>query len=168
MSSDIVNRCKSKFFKGWKGNAQWILEAGEALSEAFQSLSLDEYLDLEFMELDFSTKTGQRLRKIGSDQRLKDPRIRENLPDSYGSIEVLCSLPDTQFYELVNSNLFNPSITRQQITDFKNGVSYIEKKSKEPTKSKASSSQMTTFEKSAKDWLNEPPPQSLFKRSKKD
>ena len=95
MSSDIVNYCKSKFFRGWKGNSEWILEAGEALVEAKETLTPEAYEDLELLELDLETRTGQRLRKIGADDRLRDPAIKDKLPHSYAAMEKLSSLSDT-------------------------------------------------------------------------
>ena len=58
MKSDIVNYCKSKFFRGWKGNSEWILEAGEALLQAKENLTQEAYEDLEFGELDLAPRTG--------------------------------------------------------------------------------------------------------------
>jgi IMP dehydrogenase/GMP reductase len=126
---NIQEKCKSKFFKGWKGNSEWILEACEALLEAKEVLTKEAYEELEFSELDLETRTGQRLRKIASDDRLRDPAIKEKLPHSYAAMEQLSSLPDTKFYELVDSDLFHSDITRQTIEDFKKGVVVVKSKS---------------------------------------
>lgn len=106
--------------KNWKVNAGTILKTASILAEAKKQIPKPSYKEL-LRELKFSQRTDQRLRKIGKDKRLYDPTVMTSLPDSWGSIERICSLSESQFEDLVDSGLLKPSLTREEIEEFKSG-----------------------------------------------
>lgn len=114
--------------KKWGGDSGSILEAARVLAEARKALPKSAYEKLR-NELGISLRNDQRLRKIGSDKRLYDPKIADALPDSFSSLEKLSALTVDEFDKFKKSGRLKKTLTREEIDLFRNGKSVKTKQS---------------------------------------
>lgn len=128
MSSRFIDKFLKQVPKKWDADTGSIMKTARVLASAKNELPRPMYKDL-VAKLGFTSRLGQRIKKLGTDQRLYDPVVLTGLPDSWGTIEQIHLLDDKKFEELVSSGRLKPTITRQEVLNFKNGRKAAEKKS---------------------------------------
>lgn len=99
----------------WRQSVDGILNAGQLLIQARDSLEHGEWLDLIKEKLPFRARTAQMLIKIAKDERLTKAKHIALLPPHWATIHEITNLDDQLFEEKIADGTIRPDMERRDI-----------------------------------------------------
>jgi len=121
MSEEVkmIESYKSRIMTNWRKVVVGIIESGRILADAKEHLSPREMNDL-MEDLPFSYSMAKKLMKIGRDQRLVRDDIIPILPNSWGVVHKISTMPDDKFNEAVDLGIIHPGVRIPDLNKFLN------------------------------------------------
>jgi hypothetical protein len=113
------DRAKADYYaphirRGWNKSVEGMLEAASWCAEAKKALTTEELKALQ-SRLPFDPSTFSKLAKIGRDDRLRDPQVKDLLPSKFSLVYEMSKLGDGDFQRLIDEGKVTPGLKRADL-----------------------------------------------------
>lgn len=108
----------NKITIAWHKSLESILEVGNLIKDAYETLDDADYLDV-INNLPFGSSAAEKLLAIAQDKRLNSSKYQNLLPPHWTTLYEITSLPKEAFKEAVKNGVITPGAEREEIIQFK-------------------------------------------------